>query len=619
MFYPFARFCFDMLACVKFFTFPLALAFLSVGLQAQAQPAQNVFSPDTRLAVRQLIWPLESSNAFLNGQRITTSAPSRVLSGRAVLPLRETTRLLDLELEKISGTDGIRLGKLEIYPSQRSAKLDGKRIPMSDVAVMVDGLTYVAARAIENAVPASVAFDSQQRLLRLTISGRSNNAAPRLPVARFATDKPEYKLGEQVRLIEYSYDPDGLPLTSIKYVGREEAFFTPGQKTISLVVTNSAGRVSEPYSVQIKIGTDTMMSAREFALRRMDVGKTFVDTDVLNQAQLTPERQDESQPLLISDSPEDPDRSGVLYADTISGPARLLAYHTNGAPGRGRLVVIASNKEEVKIDVAIEHLGETAATQVVATLGQVSLLDFLLGQAKNNVQLEIDQHAPIYVSPLLERGEGLSLMMDLRSSGAVRLTVIFMEESLVPEDAGILSSNDSLQSLLEWPVLEMDSNHVRGTFPTAIRNLQLDLAGVPLGMGSRIVIGDNKSDPALLGADSITGRSMTLLGNFGLTYKLHLQNAFGTVGAFVPRGGPYSGAVRISNLYQALPESGVLYRHDTLALLYRYLARGFEGGDQPKDTVDLEFVPANGSYLPVNFVFYRIEALVTAQKPSKKL
>ncbi|MBI5812348.1 MAG: hypothetical protein HZB27_07130 [Meiothermus silvanus] len=222
------------------------------------------------LAACQLFWPLESGTVFINGNPSTASAPARLLEGRAVLPLRELARLLGLPLESIpSVPDGVRLGGLEVYPSLKLARLNGKQLELKEVGTVEGGVLYVAARSLEAALGLRVNFDPTQRLVSLIYSPPLADT-PRLPVARFATDKLEYRLGEPVQITDYSYDPDGLPVYA-RWSGREEAYFTPGPKTLTLTVTNSAGRTSQPYSLQIQVLDQPYLSPRDYALRYFSV------------------------------------------------------------------------------------------------------------------------------------------------------------------------------------------------------------------------------------------------------------------------------------------------------------------------------------------------------------
>lgn len=559
-----------------------------------------------RLASRQLLWPLESTNVFINGSQQQSALPLRTQTGRAMLPLREFARIFPAPLEATQS--GLRLGKLELYPAVKLVRLDGKQMALSDVGAIIDGNTYIAAKVFEVALNATVAFDRVQRVVTVTVS-RNRVAGVRLPVARFATDKREYRLGEPVRIVEYSYDPDGLPITNLSYTGREDAYFTPGTRTISLIATNAQGRASEPYSVTIRVSNDTLYSPREYALRFTPLGKTFFDQNVLTYPIFTPNRADDPTPILLSDSPEQPNQSGLLYTDTIEGNARLIAYHINPVQVPGRVLVMVSNLEPTPVDVRVLRFGETSSTQIEALLGQVSLLDFLTSPMRESLRLIQSQTTALYLSAPLETEQGVNLKMDLETTGRVTVSVYFLEESTFRVNPVTATQNELLDALLELPVLDMDSNHVRGTFPGAVRRLKLDLGALPPGAASRLVLGDNVADPALTGQDAITGKDVTLLGNYGVTYKVTLENAVGTVGALVPRGGPYSGAIRVQGMYMSVPNSGVLLRNDLPFVVYRSHA------SHPDGRVEIEFVPASGSFLPVNLVLYRLETSGSASKP----
>jgi mRNA-degrading endonuclease toxin of MazEF toxin-antitoxin module len=549
-----------------------------------------------QLATRQLVLDLEGGLAYLNGSPIVLNPPARLQDGRALLPVREVARVLAVNLENLNhGTQGVRLGKLELYPGLGLARLDGRQVGLGEVGLLQGGAVFVAARTLEVALGATVVFDPVQRLLILTyIPGATARDTTR-PVARFATDKLEYRIGEPVRIIEYSYDPDGQPL-SLNFTGREEAYFTPGEKIITLVATNRAGRSSEPFSVRITVRPEIMFSARDYALRFYNPGRTFPDPEVLNYPILRADWRDESVPLIVSNSPEEARRSGVLYADVFSGPARLLAYHLNALPTPARLVVLATNVEAAPVSLKVERMGETAATRVAAVLGQVSLMDFLLAPAGERVNLEPGQTVALYKSVLLVGGQGLNLMADLQASGKVALTVAMIEEALLPS-----VSNEGLATLLPLlPNLEPDGIHIRGTFPSALRSMRVRMEG---SVG-RIVIGDGVYDPRLNGMDALTGQPVQLRGNYGVTYRIVLEGASNTVGAFSPRGGAYAGAIGVNGLLLPVPNNGVLLRQDSPMLFFR---------ETQSDQVGIELIPAPGSFLPVNLIIYRLQEPPTAQ------
>ncbi len=587
--------------------FVLAVA-LMLGLAlAQTAPIGRP-ATITKLLTKQLVWPLDSTVGFLNGVRIQFQYPSRNIDGRSVLPLRELARALAIPLENISNSvDGLRFGKLELYPSLRLARLDGKQLALSDVATVLDGTTFVAARSLDVAINANLQFDGIQRLITLTVSRDSGNNAA-LPVARFATDKREYRLGEPVQIVEYSYDPSGVPITFERFTGREDAYFTPGVKTISLQVTNKNGAVSQTYTQTVRVGAEQLYSIKEYGLRFALLGRSFADRDVLTYPQAALNREDDPTPLLLSDSPEEPAQSGLLYEDTVSGPARLIAYHTNGMSTPGRVLIWAANLENTPVQVRVTKFGETSATSVVATLGRASLLDFMTSQGRESLNLDVGKAAPLYLSQPLDPGEGLNLMFDLETTGRVQLASYFIEDSLVQPVLNDLAGTIMVQTLQNLPTLERDSNHQRGTFSSAVRKIRIDLAQVAPGNATRLVIGDGAADPFVGGRDTLSGDAMFLKGNYGITYRITLENSKGTVGAIVPRGGPYAGAMKIGGAYVAVPDSGTLFRNDLPAVIYRAI-------DSSANRVELELIPASGSYLPINLLFYRVGTLpVTLKK-----
>ncbi len=568
-----------------------ALFLTAIGL------AQGV-SSSTRILTRQLVWPLDSNFGFLNGSRLQFAAYSRNADGRTVLPLRELSRALGIPLEAVRDVPGgVRLGKLELYPSLKLARLNGRQVPLNDVAVVLEGSLYVVARILDQAINATVQFDSVQRLIMITIS-RDRGVDASRPVARFTTDKREYRIGEPVRILEYSYDPNGVPLVTERFIGREDAYFSAGPRKITLTVINKNGVASDPFEVTIQILNEVLYSAKEYGLRFTPVGRTFQDSAVLSYPQAQQFREDEPIPLLFSDSPEEPKQSGLLYEDAVNGNARLMAYHANGMSSPGRLLVWASNLESTPVSVRVSKFGATSATTVVSTLGRASLLDFLTSSGLESLNLEPTQSAPLYISNALDPGEGLNLMFDLETSGRTQLSVYFLDETLVTPSLGDLNGPLMLSTLRNMPALARDTSHQRGTFYGAVRKIRIDLSQIPTGGAIRQIIGDGNFDPNIVGRDVLTGDSMALKGNFGVTYRVTLENTRGTVGAIVPRGGPYAGAIKINGVYTGLPESGTLYRNDLPVVMYRA---------NDLNRVELELVPASGSYLPLNFLFYRPE------------
>ena len=529
----------------------------------------------------QLTFTPEQAAAFVNGSATQFTALPRLLDGRTLVPLRETAALLG---QTVTVQDGqMQLGRLSVDTVRNVASLAGAPQPEGSVAVL-EGTLYVSTRLFADALGAGLSADDSGRTLTLTALREGGN--PLAPQARFSTDKTTYAPGERVVYTDYPFDPDGADITARRWTGRQDAFFQPGTYPVTLQVTNSRGLKSEPFSRTIRVEGTPVDSPLTYALKYADPGDRFPDPLVNTYPALTDVRVPEvGRPLIFSDSPEVPTQSGVLYQDSLSGPARLLAYHLNGLRKPARLYVLARNLEGKAVDIRTERQGETAPTRLESLLGQVTLLDYFASTGGATLTLMPGQTAAVYASPTLGPGSGVNVMADLVASGRVELTVLMLEDGLPPTQ----------QAVQQLPYLAPDGKHVRGTFPNAVRSMRVQLTRLP----ARLVIGDGQLDPAILGVDKLTGRPQRLTGNYGVLYDLEVTGAAGTAVALSPRGGLYRGAMQIeagpSTQTIRLPRTGNALKPDGPVLLWRPRA----------DRLKIDFVPASGSNLPISLVFYR--------------
>lgn len=529
----------------------------------------------------QLTFSPEQGAAFVNGEATQFKAPPRLLDGRALVPLRETAALLGQTVTVQGGQT--QLGRLSVDTAKGVASLGGVPQPEGSVAVL-GGTLYVNVRLLAEALSANLGADDAGRTLTLTALREGGN--PLSPQARFSTDKTTYAPGERVVYTEYPFDPDGADLTARRWTGRQEAFFQPGTYPVTFQVTNSRGLKSAPFSRTIRVEGTPVDSPLTYALKYAEPGDRFPDGLINTYPALTDLRVPEvGRPLIFSDSPEVADRNGVLYQDSLAGPLRVLAYHLNGLGRPARLYVLARNLEGRAVDLRTERQGETAPTRLESLLGQVTLLDYFAGTGGATLTLQPGQTAAVYASPTLGPGSGVNVMADLVASGRVELTVLMLEDGLPP-------TQEAVQQL---PVLPPDGKHVRGTFPNAVRSMRVQLTRLP----ARLVIGDGQLDPAILGVDRLTGRPQRLTGNYGVLYDLEVTGAAGTAVALSPRGGLYRGAMQVEDgpITQTikLPRTGNALKPDEPVLLWRPQA----------DRLNIDFVPASGSNLPVSLVFYR--------------
>ncbi|UQN09085.1 hypothetical protein [Deinococcus sp. QL22] len=540
------------------------------------------------------------------GRTVSLRTPPQFIGTTLLLPLRETAALLGRPVQS-SGTL-IQVGRLVVQTSNRSMTIDnvpyaGELIltPGGDplvearlLAYALDGhlvarpggiLSITAASNDVMTAPSAPVSVTPPTRVPTPSTGVGQQTASGSPEARFATNKTSYAPGERVTYTDFSFDPEGLNL-SRQWEGMNEVFFSPGEYRVTLVVTNSKGRVSAPTSRIIRVQGASVNTPLSHALRHTPIGSTFPDP--LNPAYpaLIPVTQSgASFPLLFSDSPEAPTQSGVLYRDQVSGRVRMVAYHLNRLSRPARLYVLARPRS-AGTAVQVLRGGSAGGTRVESVLGQVSVLDFLSDIGGPRQVLGAQGSTALYTSPLLAPEQGAKVLMDLQISGEAELSVVMLEE-------GRPLTDETLRTLA---VLPPDTQHQRGTFPGAVRSLTVRLGASPV----RVMLGDSASDPALSGTDATTGAPQRLNGNYGVQYDITVETTVpgSTVASFVPRAGPYRGGLTVEDGQDRqiirIPGSGVLTNGDFPLMLWR----------TPSRTFRMSFIPTGGSFLPVALVFY---------------
>lgn len=543
------------------------------------------------------------------GRTLTLRTLPQVSGDTLLLPVRETAGLLGRPVQ-VNGTL-IQAGRLVIQTSNRSMTIDG--VPYAGPLVIpASGDPLVDAKLLAYALDGQLVTRPGGGVAILGVPAAPQTPRPSLPVAapsqpvpvatptpqpaavvgapeaRFATNKSVYAPGERVTFTDFSFDPDGLNLAR-KWEGMSDVYFTPGEHRITLVVTNTKGRTSAPYTRVIRVEGAPLASPLSYALRSSPIGSTFQDTRNPAYPALPAVTQaTASYPLIFSDSPEAPTQSGVLYQDRASGRVRVVAYHLNRLGRPARLLVLAQARGAGG-GVQVLREGSAGGTRMESVLGQVSVLDFLTSAGRARQDLPAQGLTALYTSPLLAPEQGAKVMLDLQITGEAQISVIMLEEGRPLTEA----------TLSALPQLAPDAQHQRGTFPGAVRSLTVRLGAEP----GRLTLGDNASDPPLLGVDAMTGAPQRLSGNYGVQYDITVENTApgtSTVASFAPRGGQYRGGMVVEDGSERqvlrIPGSGVLTNGDAPLMLWRTPSRVFR----------MSFIPSGGSFLPVSLVFYPV-------------
>ncbi|WP_434750434.1 stalk domain-containing protein [Paenibacillus amylolyticus] len=416
------------------------------------------------------------------------------------------------------------------------------------------------------------------------------------PVAMFTTDKEEYKMGEKISYVDQSTDDEDA-IEKRDWTNNALAFFVPGPKTVSLTVTDKHG-LSDTYTKVINITGETLYSLSDFNKLFTPVGDkfTFNGGEVPAMEKVPFTYTDEPSLLIRSNSPETVNQEGIVYKESSFGQTRFMIHHVNNTGKKVKMYVIATNNNPYTAVFEQQNMGFAGPTPFATVAGKLSVDKWF-----KSMQTGADQKK-VYIQPgeskliltelnniSMKEGQVISLYSDTFSDYTLDYNIVMIEEN-----------KDPMAVLSSLPVLDRDGVHNRGTYPNATRIITYDqeVGTKP----SRLPLGDNASDPNLDGTDPMAFTSASNAGNFGVLYKITLNNvAPRTLISFNPRGGKYYGSalvngqlVQLSNNNQSLSapnEQNVLYRTGSYG-----------------ESVTIVFSAAPGSNLPVNILFTPLPA-----------
>ncbi len=416
------------------------------------------------------------------------------------------------------------------------------------------------------------------------------NVQPGKPVARFATNHDQYRIGERVVYNDLSLDPDGIGIVKWKWSGKQEAFFKPGTYTISLTVVDASGLLSDPFEKTITVSNDVFLADAFLYDAMYKPAGTVNMMDRISQQRfrLLPaaEKAVSSDPtdfLFVSNSPEKIMEPGILYRDQVQGNVRVYASHLNGGGQPMNVVLVAKNIGEENANVTIKKQVGKTPTPFAHLLGYTALLDDFIAptsEAPPEVMINPGQSVILITWPTLQPGMGLNMLADLQVDHALVFSVMAMP-----------SLNSDMFRMDDWTQLASDK-HLRGTFNGA--NVKWTITPPEGHTAFRLTLGDGLYDVSLNGIDRTKAAGVTNKGNYGVNYTISWKNHGKYAILVQPRGGAFKGLFKLNENYVAVPGSGVITPYDGLVLLGRVRSTDQE--------VTIRYSPPAGSAFPVDLI-----------------
>ncbi|MFS1514746.1 stalk domain-containing protein [Chengkuizengella sp. SCS-71B] len=573
----------------------LAMFLVAALLVISTPVSTNAASP----ATKQIILYLNETDAFVNFETVTLDTAPVAVHGRTFLPAKFLGEALGFNVQWIAESKTIILepsdAYIEVNLKEMTITENGTKIPFDDKVFIDKGNSLIHMGWILDTVGAHYQYDSINKKIEINYSNLpytftdGNHAKP---VARFTSSKSHYRIGEPIKLVDLSYDPDGENLAR-SWMGKEEAYFTAGTYPITLTVTDGSGIESEPYTKYITIVDDVYLTRQHYPLYFQEEGTSFhTNLSLLTLDQIPHEMEyDFERKLLISDSPEMIKEFGILYQDTINGKGRLYANHLNVMDQNVTFAILATNDTDEDIKIKTTNSGEVKPTPLVNLMGHIASVDFLLDEAADSQSIVKPNETIFYkIYPDFLPQYGVNTFYDVETDGELTFSFVAMDDVNIDDfEKGV------------YAPLEGDG-HVRGTFPSSEIYIEANQSGIPFTQPYRLSIGDQTIYPSIQGVDVFDNDSVALnKGHYGMVYHISIDNPGEVVILLRARAGIFKGPIKINGELVMVPNSGTLTHLSGVHIIKRTTGE--------EKTLEIEFTPPAGSAFPIDLIFYPLDQL----------
>ncbi|GAA0356813.1 copper amine oxidase N-terminal domain-containing protein [Bacillus horti] len=566
---------------------------LSIILIIQVLPIKSLEDIEASSSIHTLVLRQNSTTFTHNGQALKAVQPVTLKNGVTYAPLSSLAKVYQFNIsfdpntkESIVKNDAL---EIRFKANTSTIRVNGRTVQSSGELFTQQGYLMVPVRTWAELTRSTFAVTKDS----ITFKWKDSYLAPNTaPIAAFKTDKQEYRLGEPIRYTDQSYDDED-QIVRRTWKGNEPAFFKPGDYTIHLEVEDRHGlKNSVRHTITV---TDVQLhSEEEFYRLFTPVGDKFpiAGPSVLEFEPIAYTVHPENVTFVRSNSPEHLNgEEGIAYQDTLSGLIRFNTHNQNLANQNMRIHLIATNPHRTSALVDIRAFGQGGPTTFVSTSGKTAVSRYLTSwmnsRKHSTIRIQAGQSkiiVPEVNESLLRSGLTMTTYTDVYTNKELTFSIVVTA-----------ADTDPIEVLSELKSLKRDGKHIRGTFHGANRTLEVVEVESVGYAPQRLVIGDTEFDEIVQGVDRITGSRELNRGNQGILYTTKLQVAPHTLVALNARGGHYAGAFLVNGQVVHATDTSILRNQHEAGVLYR---TGFY-----EETVELSFVLASGSNLPLHVLF----------------
>jgi PKD repeat protein len=540
-----------------------------------------------------------NSTAYVDNERVTLDAPATIIKGKMFVPAKFLGDALGFPVTWDAVTKGTRIhttaGPIDIDQVKNTVLMNGSSVRYSDVCAIVNDRLMVNLSWIGDVTGMNYVYNSDLKRVEIIYRSKSQGIVDSvtgnsLPVAKFTFGKKSYRIGEPVKYINLSYDPDAEGLPKQEWTGKEAVFYKAGNYPVSLKVTDVNGNVSKVFTKNVVVTSEQFLDQAGYNAHYMPEG-SFLDRAISNKfmgleaTERIVQNSSEQRTLLVSDNPETFTQTGILYQDTVNGKARLYANHQNAMTTAAKFIIMATNNTSEPITVTTTNKGEVFPSVYANLFGHQASLDFIMDNPyEEKIIIAPGISYKFVMMPDLLPGQGMNAIYDVQTSGEVLFSFMAVDPDRIP-------ASPSDYSILEKSI------HVRGTFTSS--DINWHIPSRAFSKPSLITIGDGVKDSFLTGFDAVSNEISINKGNYGVMYRIHADSPKRMAILMTARGGIFKGPIMINGEVVLAPTSGVITPMDGVYLLARTTGKEKE--------LNIEFTPPAGSNFPIDLVFWPLK------------